>query len=107
MDVNWETEIYATELGDKIKDQNEEGAVDYKNFPYTIGLISDDGYVAAANSQGFFEDLDDVPISSCQGTPQNEATSRSSSSYPYQAPSKRGGKVNARAIVLCGGDKIT
>lgn len=52
--------MYAMELGDKIKDQNEEGAVDYKNFPDTIRLtsdISDDRYVATANSKGFFEDF--------------------------------------------------
>lgn len=65
-------------------------------FPDAIILISDDGYVATANSKGFFEDLDDIPIWTCQET---SCTTSSSSSYPYQVPSKRGQKVKGKGRV--------
>ena len=108
MDVNRGSEIYAVELGDKrVKLKKEQLTTNvlakiFDIFPDTIILISDDGYVATANSKGFFEDLDDIPIWTCQGTscnPLAEATSSSGSSYPYQAPSKRGGKGKGKGRV--------
>ena len=108
MDVNRGSEIYAVEMGDKrVKLKKEQLTTNvlakiFDIFPDTIILISDDGYVATANSKGVFEDLDDIPIWTCQGTscnPLPEATSSSSSSYPYQAPSKRRGKGKGKGRV--------
>ena len=107
MDVIRGTEIYAVKLGDKrVKLKKEQLTTNvlakiFDVFPDTIILSSDDGYVATPNAKGIFEDLDDVPIWSCQGTscnPPVEATS-SSSSYPYQAPSKKGGKGKGKGRV--------
>ena len=107
MDVIRGTKIYSVELGDKrVKLKKEQLTTNvlakiFDVYPDTIILISDDGYVATPNAKGIFEDLDDVPIWSCQGTscnPPVEATS-SSSSYPYQAPSKRGGKGKGKGRV--------
>ena len=62
-------------------------------FPEMIILIGDDGFVATANSKGLFEDLDDVPIWTCQGTSCKPSTESISTAFPYQAPvAKRGGK---------------
>jgi len=60
-----------------------------------ITLISGDSFVATVNSKGLFEDLDDVPIWTCQGTSCKLPTETISASYPpHQASSvaKRGGK---------------
>ena len=56
--------------------------------------MSGDSFVATANSKGLFEDLDDVPIWTCQGTSCKLPTEIILTSYPHQASSvaKRGGK---------------
>ena len=106
MDVNRGSEIYAVEMGDKrVKLKKEQLTTNvlakiFDIFPDTIILISDDGYVATANSKGVFEDLDDIPIWTCQGTscnPLAEATSSSRHRIPTKLHPKEGGKVKARA----------
>ena len=60
--------LYAVEHGQKmVKLKREQLTTNvlgriFDIFPETIILISDDGFVATANSKGLFEDLDDVPI---------------------------------------------
>ena len=49
--------------------------------------MSGDSFVATANSKGLFEDLDDVPIWTCQGTSCKLPTETISTSYSHQASS--------------------
>ena len=94
MDVSGETEIFAMELDDKLKDQN--------------WFDIDNGHVATANSKGFFEDLDDVPNSHARELHQMKLLHTIVHHIPTKPHLKEGGKVKVRAIGSCSGagDKI-
>ena len=87
MDVSGETEIFAMELD---------------------WFYIDNGYVATANSKGFFEDLDDVPNSHARELHQMKLLHTVVHHILTKLHLKEGGKVKARAIGSCGGagDKI-
>ena len=72
-----------------------------QNFLTFFQIISDDGYVATANSKGFFEDMDDIPIWTCQGASCNPLAEAISQAVAHRIPTKLhpkvGGKVKARA----------
>ena len=66
-------------------------------------IISDDGYVATANSKGFFEDMDDKPIWTCQGASCNPLAEAISQAVAHRIPTKLhpkgGGKGKSKGRV--------
>ena len=72
-----------------------------QNFLTFFQIISDDGYVATANSKTFFEDMDDIPIWTCQGASCNPLAEAISQAVAHRIPTKlhpkEGEKVKARA----------
>ena len=97
------SEIYAVELDDKRVQLKKEQLTTnvLENFLTFFQIISGDGYVATANSKGFFEDMDDKPIWTCQGASCNPLAEAISQAVAHRIPTKLhpkgGGKVKARA----------